>query len=73
MLFTEGSPAGFAPDQYTTNPDFDARSGTIYNELMAFRRGTLDLESALASRDVYADQHSYTFHLRRGVKFHTIA
>jgi dipeptide transport system substrate-binding protein len=74
VFCTEGSPAGFDPGQHTTSTDFDASSNTVYNELVEFRRGTLDLEPGLAtSWDVSPDQRSYTFHLRRGVKFHTTA
>ncbi|WP_144158027.1 ABC transporter substrate-binding protein [Paraburkholderia sp. BCC1885] len=70
VFCTEGSPAGFDPGQHTTSTDFDASSNAIYNELVQFRRGTLDLEPALAtSWDVSADQRTYTFHLRHGVKF----
>ncbi|MFP3586614.1 ABC transporter substrate-binding protein [Paraburkholderia sp. SIMBA_055] len=74
VFCSEGSPAGFDPGQHTTSTDFDASTNTVYNELVQFRRGTLDLEPALATRwDISADQRTYTFHLRGGVKFHTTA
>ncbi|SHJ76955.1 ABC transporter substrate-binding protein [Paraburkholderia terricola] len=74
VFCSEGSPAGFDPGQHTTSTDFDASTNTVYNELVQFRRGTLDLEPALAtSWDISADQRMYTFHLRGGVKFHTTA
>ncbi len=74
VFCSEGSPAGFDPGQHTTSTDFDASTNTVYNELVQFRRGTLDLEPALAtSWDVSADQRTYTFHLRNGVKFQTTA
>ncbi len=74
VFCSEGSPAGFDPGQHTTSTDFDASTNTVYNELVQFRRGTLDLEPALAtSWDISADQRTYTFHLRGGVKFHTTA
>jgi dipeptide transport system substrate-binding protein len=74
VFCSEGSPAGFDPGQHTTSTDFDASTNTIYNELVQFKRGTLDLEPALAtSWDVSADQRTVTFHLRRGVKFQTTA
>jgi dipeptide transport system substrate-binding protein len=74
VFCSEGSPAGFDPGQHTTSTDFDASTNTVYNELVQFRRGTLDLEPALAtSWDVSADQRTYTFHLRKGVKFQTTA
>ncbi len=69
---SEASPSGFDPGQHTTGTDFDASSLTLYNQLVEFKPGTLDLEPALATRwDVSADQRIYTFHLRGGVKFHT--
>jgi len=69
---SEGSPSGFDPGQHTTGTDFDASTLVLYNELIAFKRGTLDLEPSLAtSWDISPDQTSYTFHLRHGVKFHT--
>ena len=56
MFCTEGSPAGFDPGQHTTSTDFDASSNAVYNELVEFRRGALDLEPALAtSWDVSED------------------
>ncbi|VWB64395.1 extracellular solute-binding protein [Burkholderia dolosa] len=74
VLCTEGSPAGFDPGQHTTSTDFDASTHALYNELVQFRRGTLEREPGLATGwDVSADQRVYTFHLRRGVKFHTTA
>ncbi|WOD20441.1 ABC transporter substrate-binding protein [Paraburkholderia kirstenboschensis] len=72
VFCSEGSPAGFDPGQHTTSTDFDAGTNTVYNELVQFKRGTLDPEPALAtSWDVSADQRTYTFHLRKGVKFQT--
>ena len=74
VFCSEGSPAGFDPGQHTTSTDFDASTNTVYNGLVQFRRGTLDLEPALATNwDISADQRTYTFHLRGGVKFHTTA
>ncbi|WP_176054223.1 ABC transporter substrate-binding protein [Paraburkholderia caribensis] len=74
VFCSEGSPAGFDPGQHTTSTDFDASTNTVYNELVQFRRGTLDLEPALATNwDVSTDQRTYTFHLRKGVKFQTTA
>ncbi|MEX3957496.1 ABC transporter substrate-binding protein [Trinickia sp. EG282A] len=74
VVCTEGSPAGFDPGQHTTSTDFDASTYTVYNELVQFKRGTLDLEPALATNwEVSADARAYTFHLRKGVKFQTTA
>ncbi len=74
VFCSEGSPAGFDPGQHTTSTDFDASTDTIYNELVQFKNGTLDLEPGLAtSWDSSSDQRVYTFHLRHGVKFQTTA
>ncbi|CAG9239198.1 Periplasmic dipeptide transport protein [Paraburkholderia tropica] len=74
VFCSEGSPAGFDPGQHTTSTDFDASTYTVYNELVQFRNGTLDLEPGLAtSWDSSPDQRVYTFHLRHGVKFQTTA
>ncbi|MEM5345328.1 ABC transporter substrate-binding protein [Paraburkholderia azotifigens] len=74
VFCSEGSPAGFDPGQHTTSTDFDASTYTVYNELVQFKAGTLDPEPALAtSWDISADQRTYTFHLRKGVKFQTTA
>lgn len=74
VFCTEGSPSGFDPGQHTTSTDFDASTYPLYNGLVQFHRGALDLEPALAtSWDVSADGKTYTFHLRHGVKFQTTA
>ncbi|QOZ83069.1 MULTISPECIES: ABC transporter substrate-binding protein [Chromobacterium] len=69
---SEGSPAGFDPGQYTTGTDFDASAETVFNRLVQFQRGGTKVVPALAEKwDVAADGLSYTFHLRKGVKFQT--
>lgn len=67
---SEGSPAGFDPGQHTAGTDFDASSYTVYNGLVEFERGGTEIRPALAEKwEVSADGKTYTFHLRRGVKF----
>jgi dipeptide transport system substrate-binding protein len=67
---SEGSPEGFNPSLYTAGTTFDASSRQIYNRLVEFERGTTKIVPALAeSWDVSDDGLTYTFNLRRGVKF----
>ncbi|BAU72612.1 ABC transporter substrate-binding protein [Metapseudomonas furukawaii] len=74
VFCSEGSPAGFDPGQYTTGTDFDATSETLFNRLAQFKRGSTQVEPALArSWDISEDGKRYVFHLRPGVKFHTTA
>lgn len=69
---SEGSPEGFNPSLYTSGTTFDASSHTIFDRLVQFKRGTTQIEPGLASSwEASADGLSYTFHLRKGVKFQT--
>lgn len=69
---SEGSPEGFDPARYTAGTTFDAASQPIFNRLVEFERGGTTIVPALAEKwDISADGLTYTFHLRRGVKFHT--
>ena len=69
---SEASPAGFDPSQYTSGTEFDASAETVFNRLTQFKRGGTEVEPGLATQwDVSADGLTYTFHLRKGVKFHT--
>lgn len=69
---SEGSPEGFDPARYTAGTTFDAASQPIFNRLVEFERGGTRIEPALAERwEVGADGLTYTFHLRRGVRFHS--
>ncbi|WP_337266155.1 ABC transporter substrate-binding protein [Oryzifoliimicrobium ureilyticus] len=69
---SEGSPAGFDPALYTAGTDFDASSKPVYNRLVEFKRGSTEVVPGLAEKwEVSADGLTYTFHLRKGVKFQT--
>ena len=71
---SEGSPEGFDPALYTAGTTFDASSQPIYNRLAEFKTGTTETVPGLAeSWDVFEDGKKVTFHLRKGVKFHSNA
>ncbi|VVO37847.1 ABC transporter substrate-binding protein [Pseudomonas fluorescens] len=72
VVCTEASPEGFDMVQYTTAVTADAVAETIFNRLVDFKPGTTEVIPALAdSWEIGADGLSYTFHLRKGIKFHT--
>ncbi|RBL66118.1 ABC transporter substrate-binding protein, partial [Pseudomonas sp. MWU13-2625] len=72
VFCSEGSPAGFDPGQYTSGTDFDASAETVFNRLVQFQRGGTKVIPGLAEKwEVSADGLTYTFNLRKGVKFQT--
>jgi dipeptide transport system substrate-binding protein len=67
---SEGSPENFTPALNTTGTSFDA-ARPVYDRLTHFRRGSTEVEPGLAeSWTVSPDGKTYTFKLRKGVKFH---
>jgi dipeptide transport system substrate-binding protein len=72
IFCSEGSPAGFDPVRYTSGTDFDASAETVFNRLVQFKQGSTQIEPGLAEKwEVSPDGLTYTFNLRKGVKFHT--
>src|SRR5690349_24984626 len=71
---SEGSPEGFQPQFFSTGTTFDAVSVPMFNRLVEFEIGTTNIVPALAeSWTVSPDGKTYTFQLRKGVKFHSNA
>lgn len=69
---SEGSPENFTPAINTTGTSFDA-ARPVYNRLVEFKRGTTEVVPGLAESWEIADGgKTITFHLRKGVKFHSL-
>ena len=67
---SEGSPENFTPALNTTGTSFDA-ARPVYDRLTHFKRGSTEVEPGLAeSWTLSPDGKTYTFKLRKGVKFH---
>src|SRR3954463_11009953 len=70
VFCSEGSPENFYPGVKTTGTSFDANE-PIYNRIVEFERGGTKVIPGLAERwDISPDGLTYTFHLRKGVKWH---
>jgi dipeptide transport system substrate-binding protein len=71
VFCSEGSPENFYPAINTTGTSFDVNS-QIYSRIVEFERGGTRVVPGLAERwDISPDGKTYTFHLRRGIKWHT--
>src|SRR5438067_9464714 len=70
VFCSEGSPENFYPGVNTTGTSFDANE-PIYNRIVEFERGGTKVIPSLAEKwDISPDGKVYTFHLRKGVKWH---
>jgi dipeptide transport system substrate-binding protein len=70
VFCSEGSPENFYPGINTTGTSFDANE-PIYNRLVEFERGGTKVIPSLAEKwEVSPDGKTYTFFLRKGVKWH---
>ena len=68
---SEATPAAFNPQVTTDGTSNNAAAHTIYEKLATFKYGSTQIIPALAtSWEISKDQKTYTFHLRKGVKFH---
>ena len=68
---SEGSPENFTPAMNTTGTSLDA-ARPVYNKLVQFTPGSTAVEPGLAeSYEVSDGGKTLTFHLRKGVKFHS--
>jgi dipeptide transport system substrate-binding protein len=68
---SEGSPEGFGPQLYDAGTTLDV-TRPVFNRLVEIKFGTTDPEPSLAEKwEISDDGLTYTFHLRKGVKFQT--
>ncbi len=71
VFCSEGSPENFYPGINTTGTSFDAAS-QIYSRVVDFERGGTTVVPGLAEKwTISPDGLTYTFHLRKGVKWHS--
>ena len=70
VIAIAADPTGFDPEAVLNNTSGFVMA-TIFDSLVKYKTGSVDVEPGLAaSWDVSADGLTYTFHLRKGIKFH---
>lgn len=68
---SEGSPSAFNPQVFTDGTSSNASTKPIYNRLVDFEYGTTKIVPSLANKwNISKDGQTYTFIMRKGVKFH---
>jgi dipeptide transport system substrate-binding protein len=68
---SEGNPESLSPILNTSTTSLDV-TGQMYESLVAFKKGTTQIRPALAERwHISGDGLTYTFFLRKGVKWHS--
>lgn len=69
---SEASPAYLSPILATDGASFDAGGSQVFERLTAFKAGGTEVIPSLAeSWEISPDGKTYTFHLRKGVQFHS--
>lgn len=69
VFCAETAPEGFDPALWDSASTYNV-TRQIFQGLVAFKRGGVEIVPALASKwEISADGLSYTFHLRKGVRF----
>lgn len=69
---SEASPSTFNPQLASDGPTFNASAYTVYNRLVEFEPGGTRIIPSLAEKwDISKDGKTFTFKLRKNVKFHT--
>lgn len=68
---SDGSPSAFNPQVVSDGPSINASSHPLYSRLVDFEYGTTNVIPSLAEKwEISKDKKTYTFTLRKGVKFH---